>query len=237
VANRIHPTAIIGPDVEIGDSNVIGPYAVVYGPGSIGDDNYLGPQVAIGTPAEIIGSRHGAGWEDGHGGWFSIGNGTVVREFVAIQVAEGGTTTIGNGCYLMATAHIPHDAVVEDHATLACFSAVGGHCIISEGAFLGLSCVLHQRIAVGAGAMVGMGAVVTRHIPPFAMAFGNPSRVKGANRVGLQRRGYSDEVVNTIDDHYRSGVDPNEVFADPLLSDLSDAHANWIVAIERAANS
>ena len=30
--NEIHPTAIIGPGVELGDGNIVGPYAVIQGP-------------------------------------------------------------------------------------------------------------------------------------------------------------------------------------------------------------
>ena len=35
-ANRIHPTAVLGPGVELGSGNVVGPYAVVLGPCRIG---------------------------------------------------------------------------------------------------------------------------------------------------------------------------------------------------------
>lgn len=234
MTNRIHPTAIIGPNVELGANNIIGPYAVIYGPGTIGDDTFIGPHVAIGTPGEISGGFHGAGWEEGNRGRFSIGDGTIIREFVTVQVAENAITSIGSGCYVMTKAHIPHHAAVADNATIACLAVVGGHGIIGEGAYLGLSSVLHQRIAVGAGAMIGMGGIVTKHVPPFATAFGSPVRVRGANRVGMQRSGYDDGVIERIDEHYRNGVEPDELFADPNLTVLRGAYDEWLRGIETA---
>jgi UDP-N-acetylglucosamine acyltransferase len=48
--------------------------------------------------------------------------------------------------------------------------------------------------------MVGMGSVVTRDVPPFSKAFGNPARVRGANVVGMERSGFD---ASEIDDFVR----------------------------------
>src|SRR5438105_9878108 len=42
LGNRIHPTAVVGDAVDLGEGNVIGPYAVVLGPCRMGDDNWIG---------------------------------------------------------------------------------------------------------------------------------------------------------------------------------------------------
>jgi UDP-N-acetylglucosamine acyltransferase len=68
-----------------------------------------------------------------------------------------------------------------------------------------MDAVVHQRRVVGPGAMVGMGAVVTRDVPPFAKSYGNPARTVGANVVGLERMGVSDEVAHELDSTYRAG--------------------------------
>jgi UDP-N-acetylglucosamine acyltransferase len=89
----------------------------------------------------------------------------------------------------MTKAHVPHDAVIGNRVTLSCGVLVGGHSRIGEGANLGLGTVIHQRLAIGSGSMIGMSSVVTRHVPPFAKAFGSPARIQGANAVGLGRAG------------------------------------------------
>ena len=67
VANRIHPTAVLGEGVELGEDNVIGPFAVIAGPVRIGDGNWIGPHVTIGTPGEDRHRPHPAAWDGGAG--------------------------------------------------------------------------------------------------------------------------------------------------------------------------
>lgn len=197
--NRIHPSAFIGPGVEFGDRNVVGPHAVVLGPAFIGDDNYIAPSAVIGAPGEMYGSHHPAAW-DGElvGGGIHIGDRNVIREQVSIQAPHESETRIGNDCYLMTKSHLPHDGVLEDGVVVACAVLIGGHGRIGSGSNLGLGAVLHQHLVVGPGAMVGMGSVVTKAIPPFAMAYGNPARVRGVNVVGMQRKGIDDELIEIM---------------------------------------
>ncbi|HEX3707071.1 MAG TPA: acyl-ACP--UDP-N- acetylglucosamine O-acyltransferase, partial [Mycobacteriales bacterium] len=63
---------------------------------------------------------------------------------------------------------------------------------------LGLGVMVHQRIRIGPGAMVGMGAIVTRNLPPYSLSVGNPARRRGANIVGLTRAGYPAEVADLV---------------------------------------
>ncbi|MFV0317032.1 MAG: UDP-N-acetylglucosamine acyltransferase [Microthrixaceae bacterium] len=186
--NNIHPSAVVGPKVELGDANVIGPGVVLVGPLHIGNDNWIGPHTVIGTPAEIRGIDHTAGWEEPaqHGG-LSIGDHNVIREGTCVHAPHYGRSSIGDDCYIMNNCYIGHDALVEDSVTMASTVVMGGHCRIGRGANLGLSASLHQRSIVGPGAMVGMGSVVTRPVPPHSKAYGNPARVHGTNEVGLRR--------------------------------------------------
>ncbi len=84
--NSIHPTAVIGDGVVLGDGNVIGPYVVLYGPLEIGDGNWIGPGVTLGTPPEVRGVEHGAQWESvASGPGISIGHRNVIREQTLIH--------------------------------------------------------------------------------------------------------------------------------------------------------
>ncbi len=202
VANRIHPTAIIGAGVELGDNNIIGPYTVITGPTRIGSGNWIGPHVSIGGPAEYRGGPHPVGWEgEVAGAGVAIGDGNTLREFVAITQGTHETTTVGDDAYILARCQVGHDSILHNSVTMANAVQLGGHTRVWSWANLGLGAVVHQRTQIGPGAMVGMGSVVRRDVPAFALVMGNPARVARYNRVGLSRRGCSDDVVERFVAH------------------------------------
>lgn len=199
MTNRIHPTAVIGDGVELGNGNVIGPYTVVCGPAVIGDGNWIGPHVTIGTPAENRDGPHPVGWEgELAGAGVRIGSGNTIREFVGVHQGYERPTVVGDRCYLLARSHVAHDCVVEDEVTMTSSVQLAGHCHVWAYANLGLGAVVHQRTAIGPGAMVGMGAVVLRDVGAFTVTVGNPARPKGINEVGLARRGCDEPTVQAL---------------------------------------
>ncbi len=51
-----------------------------------------------------------------------------------------------------------------------------------------------------------MGAVITRHVAPFAKVYGSPARVQGANAIGMQRSGFSTDVIEKVTTALMSGT-------------------------------
>jgi UDP-N-acetylglucosamine acyltransferase len=209
MSNKIHKTAIIGPEVTLGQNNIIGPGAVIIGPCEIGDDNWIGPNAVIGTPGEYHERKHGEVWETGSGGVVSIGSSNTIREFVTIQVSPDTKTSIANNCYFMTKSHIPHDAIIEDDVKVACAVLIGGYGHIAQGAYIGLGAITHQRIYVGAGAMVGMGSVITKHVPPLAKFFGSPGKLKGFNKIKSEQFDLTEVDEAIFTEAYQSGHVPN----------------------------
>jgi UDP-N-acetylglucosamine acyltransferase len=196
VANRIHPTAVIGAGVELGDDNVVGPYTVIVGPARIGDGNWIGPHVCIGTPPEYRGKPHPAGWDDEQAGaGVVVGDRNIIREYTAITQGTASPTTVGNECYLLARCQVGHDSVLHNLVTMANAVELGGHTNVWSWANLGIGAVVHQRTHIGPGAMVGMGSAVVKDVVPFSVTKGSPARTTGVNRVGLSRLGCPDPVV------------------------------------------
>jgi UDP-N-acetylglucosamine acyltransferase len=216
--NTIHPTAVIGPDVVLGEGNVVGPHAVLFGPLRIGDGNWFGAGVAIGTPPEIRGAAHPAGWVEAAGAGVIIGDRNVLREGVTVQQGSHRATRVGDDCFVMSRAYVAHDGEIGDGVTIAAGTSLAGHVRVGAGANLGMGVTVHQRRVVGAGAMVGMGAVVTRDVPPFARAFGSPVRLEGVNEVGLRRSGVDDAVIATIVAAYGDGELPGPGFEDDRVA-------------------
>jgi UDP-N-acetylglucosamine acyltransferase len=204
--NRIHHTAVIGDGVEMGSGNVIGPYAVLLGPVKLGDGNWVGPHVVIGTPAEIRGVDHGTDVGGASGAGVDIGDGNVIREYTTIHQGRHAATRVGDDCFLMNKVYIAHDGAIGDKVTMASSATLGGHVRVGTLANLGMGILVHQRRVVGPVAMVGMGSVVTRDVPPFALAYGNPCRVRSANRIGMQRAGIADEAIDALDKAYANGL-------------------------------
>lgn len=227
MGNRIHPTAVVGDGVELGDGNVVGPYTVIVGPVVIGSENWIGPHCVIGTPASDRSAPHPAGWadqptgdpeQDGFG--VRIGDGNRIREYVSVHQGTQRTTSIGSDCYFLRSSHIAHDCIVGDGVTLGSNVVVGGHSEVWSLANLGLGVVVHQHSRIGPGAMVGMGAAVTREIAPFTISRGVPARVSGVNEVGLSRRGASEQAIAAL----AEGADPADV---PLPEELAVLLKAW----------
>ncbi len=51
--------------------------------------------------------------------------------------------------------------------------------IIKKGASIGANATIVCGITIGEYALIGAGSVVTRDVPPYALVYGNPARVKG----------------------------------------------------------
>ena len=170
----------------------IAPSAIILGDVTIGDDVYIGHNTVIGTPPEH-GTRHYAVSGEPHGTHIVIGSGTEIRENVTIHapMAVDGITTIGANCILMSHSHIGHDVTLADDVKVCTGAVLGGYTKAHKGANIGLNATTHQFSTVGAYAMIGMGSVVTKDVPPCGLVYGNPAKLHAANRVGLARAGYA----------------------------------------------
>jgi len=234
VVNRIHPTAVLGAGVELGDGNVIGPYAVVVGPTRIGDDNWIGPHTTIGTPPEDRGADHPAAWDDApvgdekHDGFgVVIGSRNRLREYVSVHQGTWRATTIGDDSFYLRNSHVAHDCVMEDDLTVTSNAVTGGHCHVWAGANLGLGATLHQRAVVGPGAMVGMGAAVRREVGAFTIAAGVLARTIGVNRVLLSRRGVDEAAIEELTPWILGEAALPDGLPDRLPSDVSTLVKAW----------
>jgi len=212
----VHATAIVDAGVELGSGVTIGPYSVV-GPGvSIGAGTSLGPHVlverdtAIGEACTIAkGAVLGTDPQDlkyqGETTFLVVGDRTVIREYATLNrgTAARGRTEVGSDCLLMAYVHVAHDCVVGDHVVLSNAVNMAGHVIIGDHAIVGGLTAIHQFVRIGGHAFVGGASRVPKDVPPYLKAAGNPMQLYGLNGVGLQRRGFSEDVRVQLKRAYR----------------------------------
>ena len=189
--NDIHPTAIIGDDVEIGDDNYIGPYCYFTGYLTVGDNNRFESHCAVGTRPE-----HTAHWhKDGR---TIIGDDGTFRDFVSIHAATtDGLTRIGNGVIILNKAYVAHDCIIEDGVTLSCGVKIGGNVNVMKESNLGMGVTVHQYQVIGSWSMLGMGCVVPKksRIEPGQTWVGNPARRLKTNMYALNKSDIDEFVL------------------------------------------
>lgn len=228
--NKIHPTAVIGPEVTLGSGNTVGPFAVLQGPLVLGDGNWVGPSVVLGTPPEVRGFDHGDWESPGQGHGVDIGSGNVIREFATIHAGWQARTKVGDDCFIMNKVYVGHDGHIGSGVTMAAGVNLGGHVVVGEDANLGLGAQVHQRRIIGPGAMVGMGSIVTRDVLPFGKVYGNPARIAAANVFRLRKAGWPEAAISELDGRYRQmatgEVEPGDLSDLPV--EFAAAHRWWM---------
>jgi UDP-N-acetylglucosamine acyltransferase len=215
-AHRIHPTAIISADAEIAPDVEIGAFAIIGEGCTIGAGSVIAPRatlernVTLGDSVKVgIGSILGGAPQDlkyaGEETSVEIGDGTVIREYVTVNrgTAHSFKTTVGNNCLLMSYVHIAHDCRLGNNVILSNVVQLAGHVTIEDRAILsGLSAV-HQFARIGHHSFIGGMSRVSKDIPPFLKAVGNPVKLYGLNTIGLQRSGIDEGTIRELKRAYR----------------------------------
>ena len=251
---EIHPSAIVHPDTVIGDDVEIGPFAViednvVLGNGVkiqtgavISHGTRLGEEVNV-FPQAVLGSVPQDLKFGGEETSLEIGDRTVIREFVSMNRGTSAhkKTVVGSDCFFMAYSHVAHDCIVGNNCILANSATLAGHVTIEDWAIIGGLVPIHQFVVVGCHSMVGGGWRVPKDVPPYTTAAGNPLKPVDINKIGLSRRGFSEETISNLKKAYkvlfRSKNDMKDSLAElDSLGDLGaevDHLKNFIRSSER----
>jgi UDP-N-acetylglucosamine acyltransferase len=213
---NVHATALIDPTAELGAGVEIGPFTIVGPNVRIGAGTRVGSNVLIErdtTVGEECRISHGAvlGTDPqdlkyaGESTRLLVGDRTVIREYATLNrgTAALGRTQVGSDCMLMAYTHVAHDCTLGDHVILSNAVNMAGHVTIQDWAIVGGMTPIHQFVRIGAHSFVGGQSRVAKDIPPYVKAAGIPIQLYGLNSVGLQRRGFSEEVRRELKRAYR----------------------------------
>lgn len=110
----------------------------------------------------------------------TIGPGSVV---MAGAIVNPGTS-IARGCIVNTKASIDHDSTMEEFASLAPGVTTGGNVTVGAFTAVGIGASLFHGTTLGEHVVIGGGAVVTRPIPPFSVAYGVPAKVVRTRQAG-----------------------------------------------------
>jgi acetyltransferase-like isoleucine patch superfamily enzyme len=157
---RVHPTAEVSPQAEIGEGTSIWHHAQVRERAVIGKGCILGKGVYVDFDV-IIGDH------------CKLQNGVFVYH----------PATIHDGVFLGPGVIITNDkrprAVNPDMSLKSQDDWQALPVVIGQGAAVGAGSVLLPAVDIGQWAMVGANSVVTHHVPDYGLVLGNPARLIG----------------------------------------------------------
>jgi UDP-N-acetylglucosamine acyltransferase len=175
-------------------------HVVLDGRTRIGARNVIYPFTSIGIAPQDL--KYG-----GEPTLTEIGDDNTIRECVTISrgtVKGGGITRVGSKNLLMAYVHIGHDSQVGSGCILANAATLAGHVIIQDFATVGAFSPVHQFCTVGKHAYIGGGTIVTQDVLPFSLTSEKrENKAFGINKIGLQRKGFSPERLQTLQKAFR----------------------------------
>lgn len=224
----VHPKAELAPDVEVGPFCRIGPnvridsgtrllsHVVIDGWTTIGKNNEFFPFSSVGAVPQDLKYK-------GERTELIIGDHNTIRESTTLNLGtmQGiGKTVIGNHNLLMAYVHLGHDVVVGNHTIIANSANLAGHVIVEDYANIGGMTGVIQFIRVGAYSYIGGCSIIDRDVTPYTVVVGaRPVELKGANIIGLRRRGFTNEAISAISESLKLWKRP-DVMKDQCLLEI-----------------
>jgi UDP-N-acetylglucosamine acyltransferase len=214
---KVHPTAILAGEVELGEDVVVGPFAMLEGMIRIGARSVIGPRVTI-LGRTTIGSdntfhtgciigdtpQHLA--YNGEPTETVIGSKNIFREGVTVHrgMPTGHHRTfIGDENLFMVNAHIAHDCTLGSKIIMANGSLLGGHAEVADRVYLSGNTAVHQFCRIGMLAMIGGTTCISQDLVPFWICQGRINELHSVNVVGMRRAGFSKDDINAAKTAYK----------------------------------
>lgn len=190
--------SIVGPNVRLGDGTRIMPQVFLDGWTTLGQGCVVFPFASIGSQTQDLKYRGGRTSVE-------IGDRTTLREYVTVNsgTSEGDVTRVGSDCLIMAYCHVAHQCQVGNEVIMSNGTNLAGHIVVEDQAVLAGMTGVHQFVRIGRMCMIGGMSRIAQDVPPFMLVEGNPPVVHGPNKVGLERRGASEEVQSLLKRAFR----------------------------------
>src|ERR1700733_11025854 len=242
---RVHPQAIIGPQVKIGEFAIVeedveigahcrlDPYVYVKRWTTLGERNEISAGTVLGTDPLDKNST-------GERSYLRIGNGNIIREHYTISrgTAPESVTEIGDGNFIMTSGHIAHNCKIGDNTVIASCALVAGYVEVESQAFISGGGVIHQFSKIGRLAMIGGNTRVNLDVPPYFLYSDFNVTPKGLNLVGLRRAGFTVAEIRALKQAYKllykSGLKLDEALSRIEVESLTE-HTQHLAAFIRGS--
>jgi UDP-N-acetylglucosamine acyltransferase len=207
---RIHPTALIAAEAEVGENVEVGAYAIIEGPVRLGPGCVIRPYVHLIGPltmgrdnvvfgGAVLGERPQHLKYNGEPTGVEIGDGNIFREQVTVHrgTTHSWVTRIGSHNFLMANSHVAHDCVLGSHCILANGAVLGGHVVLADNVYISGNSAVHQFVRIGRLALLSGVSATTKDIPPFCLQ-NRVDTVVGVNVIGMRRAGLTHVQIDAV---------------------------------------
>jgi UDP-N-acetylglucosamine acyltransferase len=215
VAARVHPSAVLSGDIDLGDDVEVGPFCLldgrirvgaatrlighvtILGNTEIGAGNVIHPNAVIGDEPQDLAYTGGPRR-------VVIGDRNVFREGVTIHRGSerGEYTAVGNENFFMQNAHAAHDCRVGNRTIIAGGALLAGWVEVGDGALVSGNCVVHQYVRIGRFALLRGLSRTSRDVPPFCL-MDLTHTLRGINVIGLRRAGFQRAQLRALREAYR----------------------------------
>jgi len=242
---RIHPDAVIGPgviigdfaiveqDVTIGAGTILEPHVYVKRWTTLGERNRISAGTVLGTDPldkNFTGARS----------YLRIGDDNTIREHYTISrgTAPESETVVGNGNYIMTSGHIAHNCRIGNRTVIASCALVAGYVEVEDDAFISGGVVIHQYSRIGRLAMIAGNTRVNSDAPPFFLYADYNIAAKGLNLIGLKRAGLTAEDIRALKLAYRLLFRSNLKLEEALTridSEIPTEHTRHLTAFIRSS--
>jgi UDP-N-acetylglucosamine acyltransferase len=228
--------AVVGADVELGANCVVHPHAVISGPSKFGARNIFHSFSVIGSDPQDYTFR-------GERVELVAGDGNIFREHVTVTRGTqkgGGVTRLGNDNFFLAYSHVGHDSQVGNGTLFVNGATLAGHVTVQDFVTVGAFSPVHQFCRLGKYAYIGACTVITQDVLPFSLIVTErETKCFGANTIGLERKGFSTDRIQTLQRAFKLLVRSKKNTAQALeemrktLRDSSDVQ-EMIAFVEKA---
>lgn len=243
MSQNIHPTAVIAPGATLGANVKIGPFCVVGENVTLGDNVELKSHVCIdgrttigdGTvvwPFASLGADTPDMKYQGEPSTLVIGKNNKIREYVTMNpgtAADKMTTVVGDNCLFMPLSHVAHDCVVGSNCVFANGATLAGHVEVGDYVIIGGLAAVHQRVRIGPYAMIGGMAGVEYDVIPFGLVKGDRAQLAGLNYIGMERRGFTKDDVQTLMKAFKQLFDQTGTLAERTDKVANDYQSDDVV--------
>lgn len=93
----------------------------------------------------------------------------VIKKFAAVS----------SQCLIIPGAHVPTVGLPQ-FLSITHINDQDGTIVVNEDAWVGARCILLSKCEIGRGAVIGAGSIVSKKIPPYAVAVGSPTKIVAA---------------------------------------------------------
>ncbi|HLX37736.1 MAG TPA: acyl-ACP--UDP-N-acetylglucosamine O-acyltransferase [Candidatus Binataceae bacterium] len=207
---RIHPSSVIGADIQLAEGVEVGPFCLldgkirigagtrlishvaIFGETEIGEGNVIHPNVVIGDEPQDVAYTGGPRK-------VRVGNRNIFREGTTIHRGSerGEITIIGDDNFFMQNSHAAHDCRVGNSTIIAGGALLAGWVEVGDRALVSGNCVVHQYTRIGRLAMMRGLSRTSRDVPPFCIMDGTHT-LRGINAIGLRRVGFKAAQIRAL---------------------------------------